>query len=69
MHALALLASLIGIIANLLLHVWADDTLAYIWWGIAGAVLAKKYIVDRETRAIGVNSEFAGNAFSDSFLT
>ena len=39
--ALALFASLIGIsVANLLLHVWADDTLAYIWWGIAGAVIA-----------------------------
>lgn len=39
--ALALLASLIGIAAaNLLLHVWADDTLAYVWWGAAGAVIA-----------------------------
>jgi hypothetical protein len=39
--ALALFASLIGIsVANLFLHVWADDTLAYVWWGLAGAVLA-----------------------------
>jgi len=39
--ALALLASLVGIsVANLFLHVWADDTLAYVWWGTAGALLA-----------------------------
>ncbi len=39
--ALALFASLLGIsVANLLLHVWADDTLAYVWWGVAGVVLA-----------------------------
>lgn len=39
--ALALFASLVGIsLANLLLHIWADDTLAYIWWGLAGAVIA-----------------------------
>jgi hypothetical protein len=45
--ALALFASLIGIsVANLLLHVWADDTLAYVWWGLAGAVLVKSYKTD-----------------------
>lgn len=39
--ALVLFVSLIGIsAANLLLHVWADDTIAYVWWGLAGAVLA-----------------------------
>ncbi len=37
---LALLASLIGLsVANLLLHTWADDTLAYLWWGTAAVVL------------------------------
>lgn len=42
--ALVLLTSLIGIsVANLLLHVWADDTIAYVWWGLAGAVLVKSY--------------------------
>jgi hypothetical protein len=36
-----LLASLIGIsIVNLLSHAWTDDTLSYIWWGLAGAALA-----------------------------
>ncbi len=39
--ALIMFVTLIGIsVANLLLHVWADDTLAYIWWGIAGVILA-----------------------------
>lgn len=32
-----LLASLIGLLAvGLLQHVWTDDTLAYIWWGLCG---------------------------------
>ncbi len=26
-------------VASLLLHIWADDTLAIIWWGVAGYVL------------------------------
>lgn len=35
-----LLASLIGITAiNMLSHAWADDTLAYVWWGFAGFVI------------------------------
>lgn len=40
---LALLASLTGIIfVNTLSHAWADDTLAYIWWGLAGIALARQ---------------------------
>ena len=36
-----LLASLIGIsFVNLVSHAWTDDTLAYIWWGLAGIALA-----------------------------
>ena len=39
--ALSLLASLIGIsFINLLSHAWADDTLAYVWWGLAGIAMA-----------------------------
>jgi len=39
--ALGLFASLIGIsIVNLLSHAWADDTLAYLWWGLAGMAIA-----------------------------
>jgi len=40
--ARALLASLIGLIfVNLVSHAWADDTLAYVWWGLAGIALSQ----------------------------
>lgn len=39
--ALALFASFIGLtLVNMLSHAWSDDTLAYIWWGLAGIALA-----------------------------
>ena len=39
--ALSLFASLIGItFINLLSHAWTDDTLAYVWWGMAGLAMA-----------------------------
>ena len=39
--ALALLASLLGlIIVNMLLEAWTDDTLCYLWWGMAGIAIA-----------------------------
>ncbi len=39
--ALALFASLLGItFVNLLSHAWVDDTLAYVWWGMAAVALA-----------------------------
>jgi O-antigen ligase/polysaccharide polymerase Wzy-like membrane protein len=39
--ALSLLAALIGIsFIGLLSHVWADDTVAYVWWGLAGIAIA-----------------------------
>lgn len=38
--ALSLFASLIGIsFINLLSHAWTDDTLAYLWWGMAGIAM------------------------------
>ncbi|MEK7594282.1 MAG: O-antigen ligase family protein [Patescibacteria group bacterium] len=38
--ALGLFASLIGLtFINLLSHAWADDTLAYVWWGLAGIAM------------------------------
>lgn len=38
--ALVLIASYAGIsVINILLHAWADDTLAYTWWGMAGLVI------------------------------
>ncbi len=37
---LMMFASLVGLsVANLLLHTWADETLAYIWWGTLAVVL------------------------------
>jgi len=45
--ALTLLAALIGItFVNLLSHAWVDDTLSYLWWGLAGVALA--HIIARE---------------------
>jgi hypothetical protein len=39
--ALGLLAALVGItFVNLLSHAWADDTLAYLWWGLAAIAYA-----------------------------
>jgi hypothetical protein len=39
--ALSLFASLIGLtFVNMLSHAWADDTLAYVWWGLAGIAMA-----------------------------
>ena len=36
-----LLASLVGLtFVNMVSHAWTDDTLAYIWWGLAGLALA-----------------------------
>lgn len=40
--ALVAFASFMGIaFVNLLSHAWADDTLAFMWWGIAGIALAR----------------------------
>jgi hypothetical protein len=39
--AMSLFASLIGLsVVNMLSHAWADDTLAYLWWGLAGVAMA-----------------------------
>lgn len=39
--ALSLFASLIGLtFINCLSHAWTDDTLAYVWWGLAGIAMA-----------------------------
>lgn len=46
--AMVMLVSLVGLtFVNILLHAWADDTLAYVWWGLAGvafgSVVADKH--------------------------
>ena len=39
--ALTLLGSLVGLsIVNLLLLAWTDDTISYIWWGLAGVAMS-----------------------------
>ena len=41
--ALLLLVTLIGItIVNMFSYAWTDDSLSYIWWGLAGIMLAPK---------------------------
>lgn len=46
-----LLISLVGIgIVNLFLHGWTDDTISYLWWGLAGIALAPKLASLRPTR-------------------
>jgi len=49
--SLVLLTSLVGItIINLISHAWADDTLAYIWWGFAGLALGSAIFTSRVRR-------------------
>lgn len=39
--ALILFASFVGLsFVNMLSHAWADDTLAYVWWGLAGIAIS-----------------------------
>jgi hypothetical protein len=41
--ALTLFASFIGlVVVNMLSHAWSDDTLAYLWWGLAAVAYAKQ---------------------------
>lgn len=50
--ALGLLASFIGITAvNMLMHAWADDTLAYVWWGLAGIAMTPIHIKVKKKRS------------------
>lgn len=40
--ALVVFAAYVGLLfVNLLSHAWADDTLAFVWWGFAAVALAK----------------------------
>jgi O-antigen ligase len=52
--ALILLTSLVGLsFVNLLSHAWTDDTLAYVWWGLAGIALAPAILTDKYKRNNG----------------
>jgi len=47
--ALVLFGSLIGLaFVNFLSHAWADDSLAYLWWGLAGVALSVPVSVERD---------------------
>jgi hypothetical protein len=51
--ATALLASLVGItFINFVSHAWADDTLAYIWWGLAGIALAPAILTGKDKQNV-----------------
>lgn len=48
----ALIAAFLGLIfVNLVSHAWADDTLAYIWWGFAGLVVGMYGIKDGKEKS------------------
>lgn len=50
--ALSLFASLIGLtFVNLLSHAWTDDTLAYVWWGLAGVAMAPDRKIEAASEA------------------
>jgi O-antigen ligase len=42
--SLALFASLLGITCvAMLMHIWTDETIAFLWWGLAGIALAPTF--------------------------
>jgi len=51
--AKVLLASLVGItFVNMLSHAWTDDTLAYIWWTLAGFALAPLLVATANAKKV-----------------
>lgn len=55
--ALGMLASFIGLfVVNMLSHAWADDTLAFTWWGLAG-IAATPYLKDMRAAPAKKDSE------------
>lgn len=70
--ALALLASFLGlIIVNMLLEAWTDDTLSYLWWGMAGIVIASppkrisKFVVKRGAFSKKTDQEIASLMYGE----
>jgi len=50
--ALSLFAAFIGLaFINLLSHAWTDDTLAYVWWGLAGVAMAPNPRAQKDDKA------------------
>lgn len=60
--ALSLFASLIGItFINMLSHAWTDDTLAYVWWGMAGLAMAPDPRDKNQINSMQINKKSAKN--------
>lgn len=56
--AMAVFASGIGIaIAGLFLPVWADDTVALVWWGLAGLALGSNYFQKAQKERLKGNEQ------------
>lgn len=54
----SLLAALVGLtIVCMFYHTWTDETLAYIWWGLAGIALAPAILTDRHKLKNGKNPQ------------
>jgi len=52
--ARTLLVGLVGItLVNLLSHAWTDDTLALVWWALAGIVTAPGILIEKKASAHG----------------
>lgn len=53
MLALGLLAALAGLLfTNLLVHIWANEAVAYTWWGLCGLVIATYKTTTRNSTTI-----------------
>lgn len=54
------LAALVGLtLVNMLSHAWSDDTLAYVYWGLAGIALASSVILNLPTGQAGKERKHA----------
>lgn len=58
--ALSLFASFVGLtFINMLSHAWTDDTIAYVWWGLAGVAMATLPQVPEAETATTLSNEKA----------
>ncbi len=56
--ALGLLAALLGLtVVNMLSHAWMDDTLAMLWWGLAGIAIAQPVILNKKRKHFNVRTQ------------
>jgi len=53
-----LLASLVGLsFVNIVSHAWADDTLAYVWWGFAGLTIGAALMMTQKSEGETSNAK------------